>query len=101
MNYNNFLRATDAALINVIGKAINGEYSGLPAMKNVAKTAPNEDTRTKILEIRNDEIRHFQVFSKIYTILTGRNPRPFIVEQCPSDMHRLMNKITQFGFFII
>lgn len=85
MYYNSYLRPADAALVADIGKAINGEYSAIACYEQLAKLATNEEARKRILEIRNDEIRHFQVFSKIYTALTGRKPTPQIMEQCPTE----------------
>ena len=45
----------------------------------------SKSSRTKqILEIRNDEIKHFHNFVQIYTNLTGRQPKPQITEDCPN-----------------
>lgn len=81
----NFRADADAALIADLAKAINGEYSAVVCYDQLAKLAPNEEQKNQILEIRNDEIRHFQVFSHIYTSLTGRQPTPQLVEQCPAE----------------
>ncbi|MCZ8516250.1 ferritin-like domain-containing protein [Paenibacillus filicis] len=85
MYFNSYLRPADSALIADIAKAVNGEYSAIACYEQLAKLAPEEEARKRILEIRNDEIRHFQVTSKIYTGLTGRKPAPHITEPCPSD----------------
>lgn len=83
--YYDFRAAPDAALIDDIAKAINGEFSAIACYEQLAKLAPNEEQRNQILEIRNDEIHHYQIFSHIYTSLTGRQPTPQIVEPCPAE----------------
>ncbi|MFJ8352573.1 ferritin family protein [Bacillus paramycoides] len=40
--------------------------------------------RNQILEIRQDEIKHFHQFVQIHTLLTGKNPQPQITEECPT-----------------
>ena len=84
MYFTNYYRA-DATLITDIAKAINGEYSAIACYEQLSRMAPNEEEKNRILEIRNDEIRHFQVFSQIYISLSGRQPTPKIVEQCPLE----------------
>ncbi len=75
----------DQALINDITKAINGQYSAIICYEQLAKMATNETVRNRILEIRQDEIRHYQVFSRIYTSLTGKQVTPQKAEACPSE----------------
>lgn len=83
MNNHYYMQApTDIALINDIVKAINGEYSAITCYEVLSKQAPTEEIRNRILEIRNDEIRHYQVFTHMYTMLTGRQPTPKMTEQC-------------------
>ncbi|WP_420836069.1 ferritin-like domain-containing protein [Paenibacillus fonticola] len=82
--YTNYYR-TDTGLVSDIERAINGEYSAITCYEQLAGLAPNDQVRNKILEIRNDEIRHFQTFSQIYTSLTGRQPTPHVTEKCPSE----------------
>jgi rubrerythrin len=85
MYYNSYLRPAPVTLIADIEKAINGEFAAIACYEQLAKTAPDEETRNRILDIRKDEIRHFQVFSKIFKTLTGRKPSaPAIAEPCPS-----------------
>ncbi|MCY9698316.1 ferritin-like domain-containing protein [Paenibacillus alginolyticus] len=83
--------SADSALITDIAKAINGQYSAAACYEQLAKMAPHEEERNQILEIRKDEIRHFQVFSQIYTSLSGRQPTPQLGEQCPSDYYTGLN----------
>ncbi|MCT8137053.1 ferritin-like domain-containing protein [Anaerobacillus sp. CMMVII] len=83
--YNNYYFRPENQLIADITKAINGEYSAIACYQQLARMAPTQEARDQILEIRNDEIRHFQVFSEIYTTLTGGQLTPQITEECPSD----------------
>ncbi|MEK5645239.1 rubrerythrin family protein [Paenibacillus rhizosphaerae] len=73
-----------ASSIGDLEKAINGEYSAVACYERLAGAAPNEEERTQIMEIRKDEIRHYQTFAGLYTSLTGRQPAPVINEPCPS-----------------
>lgn len=66
-------------------KAINGEYSAIHCYATLANLATEENIRKQILEIRQDEIKHFQQFEYIYMSLTGRRPQPKITETCPND----------------
>ena len=83
-DYYNLTRQTNK-LVADIEKAINGEYSAIKCYAQLAKLAPNEEVRTRILEIRQDEMNHFQTFAKIYTDLTGRQPKPKVIEECPNQ----------------
>lgn len=73
----------DPKLIADVAKAINGEYSAIQCYERLAKQAPNEEERKQILEIRDDEIRHFHVFTQMYTSLTGKQANPQWTEACP------------------
>jgi rubrerythrin len=66
-----------------ISKAINGQYSAIACYTKLAGIAPTEEERKQILEIRKDEINHYQVFSQIYVAITGAQPTPQITETCP------------------
>lgn len=72
-------------LINDLIKAINGEYSAIICYEQLAKLAPSSEERERILEIRKDEIKHLETFSKIYTTLTGRQPHPQVTERCAEE----------------
>jgi rubrerythrin len=72
-------------LLNDLTKAINGEYSAIICYERLANNAPSREERERILEIRNDEIRHLQIFANIYLTLTGRKPEPQIAEDCPKN----------------
>ncbi|MBT2695246.1 ferritin-like domain-containing protein [Bacillus sp. ISL-55] len=69
-------------LVNDLMKAINGEYSATQCYAKLAGMAPNEEQRDQINEILNDEKKHLRQFSQIYTTLTGKQPRPQMVERC-------------------
>lgn len=74
----------DAKLLADIEKAIHGEYTAIKCYEQLAYQAPTTAIREQIIEIRNDEIRHYQQFQRIYTYLTGRTIAPTQVEQCPN-----------------
>lgn len=76
---------TDTQLIGDIERAVNGEYSAVKCYAQIARKARNDEERNQILEIRNDEKRHFREFSHIYTQLTGRQPSPKVIESCPEE----------------
>lgn len=73
----------DQSLVQDIEKAINGEYSAISCYNKLAERALTNEIREQILEIRQDEIRHFEDFSSIYQQLTGKQPSPKITESCP------------------
>ncbi|ANB60830.1 ferritin-like domain-containing protein [Anoxybacteroides amylolyticum] len=76
----------DARFIKDLEKAINGEYSAIHCYAKLADLAAKENVRKQILEIRQDEIKHFQQFEHIYVSLTGKRPQPKIIEEC-SDVY--------------
>jgi len=71
-------------LVRDIQKAINGEFSAISCYEKLAQKAPSQNVRDQILEIREDEKRHFNEFQSIYTRLTGRQPTAKITEECPN-----------------
>lgn len=72
-------------LTHDISKAINGQYSAITCYTKLAEIAPTEEERKQILEIRKDEISHYQVFCQIYVAITGTQPTPQITETCPTS----------------
>lgn len=72
-------------IIAELKQAINGEFSAIQCYEKLANLAPDEKIKNQILEIRKDEITHFQSFSRIYTNLTGKKPEPEITEECPDS----------------
>lgn len=81
----NLIYRQNEKLIRDIEKAINGEYSAIHCYAKLANLAPQGSERDQILEIRQDEIKHFQQFVQIYIRLTGRQPHPKITEPCPDS----------------
>lgn len=82
-NYYDAVNRQPNKLVNDVEKAINGEYSAINCYAKLAKLASNEQERKRILEIREDEIKHFQTFQQVYIKLTGKQPQPKISEGCP------------------
>jgi rubrerythrin len=76
---------TGANFMNDLIKSINGEYSAIICYERLAKMAPSSKEKERILEIRDDEIKHFEAFANIYLTLTGRKSKPQITEECPRD----------------
>lgn len=85
--YIDYYRQTQK-IVNDIEKAINGEYSAIQCYQKIANMAKTEEEKNQINEIRNDERKHFQTFSQIYTSLTGRQPQPKVSEECPNTYLR-------------
>lgn len=84
--FNSYMHAApDINLINHIVKSINGEYNAVICYEQLAKITPNEEARKQILEIRNDEIRHYQMFSKLYTSMTGKQHTPQLLSPCADN----------------
>lgn len=67
-----------------IQRAINGEYTAIQCYARLINLAPTAQSRTRITEIRRDEMRHFRQFSQIYKSLTGTDPQPKMSEECPN-----------------
>ncbi|QIZ10680.1 ferritin-like domain-containing protein [Priestia megaterium] len=82
-NYYDALYRQNNKLIRELEKAINGEYNAINCYEKLANLAPNEKEKSRILEIRQDESKHYQQFDQIYTRLTGRKSQPKISEECP------------------
>jgi rubrerythrin len=83
-NYHDALYRQTNTLVHDIEKAINGEYSAIECYARLANMASNQKERERILEIRQDEVKHYQQFVRIYQSLTGRPPQPKISEECPT-----------------
>lgn len=83
-NYLDAIHRQSSKLVSDVEKAINGEYSAIDCYAKLANLTANPAERNQILEIRQDEIKHYQLFVEIYRMLTGRHPQPKIIEECPS-----------------
>ncbi|WP_455660880.1 ferritin-like domain-containing protein [Pradoshia sp.] len=75
-------------LIKQMKGAIDGEYSAVKCYEKLAKMAPTDQEKERILEIRNDEIRHFTELVKLYSGIFGRDPKPELIEECPDNYER-------------
>ncbi|MEW9502382.1 ferritin-like domain-containing protein [Jeotgalibacillus marinus] len=83
LNDNNLIYRQNEKLVSHIEKALDGEYSAIQCYAKLANMTSKENERNQILEIRQDEIKHFHQFGQIYISLTGRQPQPKIIEECP------------------
>lgn len=83
---NPYARPQDLPLLQDIAKAINGEYEAVVCYTRLAEQAPNAEERQRLLEIRQDESRHYRVFKEIFTRLTGQEA-PLTRPSCP-DTYR-------------
>lgn len=82
--YPNYERV-NPAIINDIARAINGEYSAIACYEYLSSIAPSAEEKNRITEILNDEMRHYQIFNRMYTSLSGKQPTPHLTEKCPSE----------------
>jgi len=73
-------------LISDISKAINGEYEAIHCYEYLINQTSNPEMREQIMEIRNDEIRHYQTFYNLYLTLTSTYPQVSLTKQCPPDV---------------
>ncbi|MEC1261619.1 ferritin-like domain-containing protein [Bacillus swezeyi] len=74
-------------LIKDIERAVNGEHSAVVCYQKLAQMAQDSAVKKQILEIRQDEIRHFNTFLRFYMSLSGKKPDIKITEPCP-DQYR-------------
>ena len=84
-NYYDAVYRQTNALIQEVEQAINGEYNAMDCYTRLANLASSKKEREQILEIREDEVRHYQQFVQLYHRLTGRPPQPKITEECPNS----------------
>ncbi|MFC5602514.1 ferritin-like domain-containing protein [Sporosarcina koreensis] len=77
--------STSTEVLNDMLKAIDGEYTAISCYELLANQAPNDEIKKRILEIRNDEIRHYETFWYLYISLTGKQPTPKMTKQCPTN----------------
>jgi len=87
-DYSEELMRQQNKLVSDLEKAINGEYSAIQCYAKLAERAPTDKVRERIREIRRDEKRHLQVFSQMYTNLTGSQPKLKESEVCPDTYLR-------------
>ena len=85
MNQNSMQPSANMKVLNDMLKVINDEYTAIACYELLANQAHNAEIKKRILEIRNDEIRHYQTFWNLYISLTGKQPTPQLTKQCPAD----------------
>ena len=85
MNRSSVQPTANAEVLKNILKAINDEYTTISCYELLANQAPNTEIKNRILEIRDDEVRHYETFWYLYISLTGKQPTPQITKQCPTD----------------
>ena len=85
MNQDSVKPTTDSKVLSNILKAINDEYTTISCYELLADQAPNDEIKKQILEIRKDEIRHYETFWHLYHSLTGKEASPKIIKECPAD----------------
>ena len=64
-NYLDALTRQSNRLIRDLEKAINGEYSAIECYTKLANLAGKQTEREQILEIRQDEVKHYQQFVQL------------------------------------
>ncbi|ACL69267.1 ferritin family protein [Halothermothrix orenii] len=62
--------------LELISRAVAGETTDRRFYRYLLNAAPNEKERAIISGIREDELRHYELFRQIYRDITGRNPVP-------------------------
>jgi len=71
------------SVLKDLRKAIDGEHDAICCYEVLVNQAPDEKIKKRILEILNDEIRHYEMFSHIYFCLTGQHYSPQKQTTCP------------------
>lgn len=85
MNQSSVQSSPITEFFNDISNAINVEYTAINCYELLANQAPNDEIKKRILEIRSDEIRHYETFWYLYISLTGKQSFLQITKQCPAD----------------
>ncbi|WP_421378840.1 ferritin family protein [Bacillus salacetis] len=75
-------------LADDIQRAINGEYTAILCYEELSKQAKTSEAKELILEIQQDEKRHYKEFTNFYKRLTGKKPVPKITEECAKQYRR-------------
>ncbi|KQL57033.1 hypothetical protein AN965_10985 [Alkalicoccobacillus plakortidis] len=79
------MELTSQQLNAALTKAINGEHNAIVCYEQLAQIAPNDQIKNKILEIRQDEIRHYNAFLNFYQDIFGQQPNVSQVNNCPNQ----------------
>ncbi|MBS4174358.1 ferritin-like domain-containing protein [Bacillus sp. FJAT-49736] len=68
-----------------LSKAINGEYEAIQCYEYLINQTTNPEIREQLIEIRNDEICHYETFYNLYLSLTNTHPPVSMTKKCPPD----------------
>ncbi|KUP03902.1 hypothetical protein Q75_17335 [Bacillus coahuilensis p1.1.43] len=87
MDYNisNVRKKSKHQLVERLEIAINGEFSAIDCYSKLIRKAPTQHDKKVLREIIEDEKRHLEEFKTIYYGVTGRWPKPKIIESCPKN----------------
>ncbi|UZJ78703.1 ferritin-like domain-containing protein [Fictibacillus sp. KU28468] len=61
-------------LLNILMSSIIGEATAIDFYTRLANEAPNEYSKNVLLNAAKDEKTHLQLFTRLYTSLTGKQP---------------------------
>lgn len=75
----------DPGLIADLEQTLRDEHQAIHCYAKLAQAAPDREQKNDILEIREDEIGHFQTFAQIYKNLIGRTFAPSASDVCFAD----------------
>lgn len=64
----------DPSVLGDLGRAADEQSHAIHYYGKLIELAPDEEDRSIITEIRQDEIGHFNLFSSLYTHFSGRRP---------------------------
>lgn len=87
-NHSDSIFRENQNLIQDINKAINNEFSAIHYYTRLAELAPNEQFRQGVLDVRQDEIRHFSRFSRSFLELTGHFPNISLKVDLPESFKK-------------
>lgn len=62
-------------LLNTLMSSIIGEATAVDFYTRLAQQAPNEYSKNVLLNAAKDERTHLQLFTRLYTSLTGKEPK--------------------------
>ncbi|PYZ98944.1 rubrerythrin family protein [Alteribacter lacisalsi] len=72
-------------MIRNIARSIDDEYTAVICYEVLMQMAPDEYAANRIMRIREDKMRHYRMFSEIYTMITNRQHQPQMMRECPQD----------------
>lgn len=69
------MATVNPAYVREVEKAVNDELHAIHFYAKMMELAPDASDRQRISAIRQDEIRHYHQFYRLYMQLTGRHPQ--------------------------